>query len=204
LKKYIIFDFDGTIADSHSIFSQEAVKILKKYLQKIGYNENNHIGLRELLKQLSIPRWKLLLYAHKIRKNAGEKIKTEALIFDGLKNIIENLANNFTLAIVSSNSQENIIAFLKRNGIFNHFELICSNSSLFGKDVLLRKIVKKLGIRLQDVYYIGDEERDIDAAKKAGIKIIAVSWGYNSYDSLKQATPDFLVSDPQQILEILI
>ncbi len=49
---------------------------------------------------------------------------------------------------------------------------------------------------------MGDETRDIEAAKKSKIKIVAVTWGFNSSNVLAQHQPDFLIDIPQQLTEI--
>jgi phosphoglycolate phosphatase len=62
---------------------------------------------------------------------------------------------------------------------------------------------KKHQIHHSEVIYVGDEDRDIIAAKKAKIKNIAVSWGYNSKNKLRQLNPDFLVNSPKEMVSYL-
>lgn len=50
---------------------------------------------------------------------------------------------------------------------------------------------------------MGDEIRDIDAAKKTGIKVIAVGWGFNSPQALAAQNPNFLIERPQELIEIM-
>ena len=54
-----------------------------------------------------------------------------------------------------------------------------------------------------DVYFVGDEVRDIDAGKKTGIKTIAVSWGYNTKDALAKEHPDYLIDSPLELKDIV-
>jgi phosphoglycolate phosphatase-like HAD superfamily hydrolase len=49
-----------------------------------------------------------------------------------------------------------------------------------------------------------DEVRDIEAAKKSGIKSIAVAWGYNTKDALIKENPDFLVNSPDELINIIV
>jgi phosphoglycolate phosphatase-like HAD superfamily hydrolase len=53
------------------------------------------------------------------------------------------------------------------------------------------------------VFYIGDETRDIEAAKKAGIKSIAVTWGYNTKAILDNSNPDFLCESTDALKETI-
>jgi phosphoglycolate phosphatase-like HAD superfamily hydrolase len=49
----------------------------------------------------------------------------------------------------------------------------------------------------------GDETKDIEAARKIGIKVISVSWGYNSSQALAAEHPDFLIYRPEELLQVL-
>ena len=52
-------------------------------------------------------------------------------------------------------------------------------------------------------YYIGDEVRDIEAAKEAGINSVAVTWGFSDLAQLKKAKPFALITKPEQLLDII-
>jgi phosphoglycolate phosphatase len=73
---------------------------------------------------------------------------------------------------------------------------VYGDARLFGKDRLLRHI-QALGH--ERLIYVGDETRDIEAAKRAGAKSIAVAWGYNNAAILKRHNPDKLVFEPSEI-----
>ena len=87
--------------------------------------------------------------------------------------------------------------------IENLFEFVYSESSLFGKHVVLKRMCSKQNIDPLEVVYVGDEDRDIIAAKKVKIKIIAVTWGFNSKAKLSKEKPDYLVDLPMQIIEVI-
>ena len=53
------------------------------------------------------------------------------------------------------------------------------------------------------VFYVCDEVRDIEAARKSGIKSIAVTWGYNTKGALIKENPDFLVNSPDELRNII-
>ncbi|PSB03825.1 HAD family hydrolase, partial [Merismopedia glauca] len=53
------------------------------------------------------------------------------------------------------------------------------------------------------VIYVGDETRDIEAARKSKIKAIAVCWGFNFREILAKYKPDFLIDRPSQLLEVV-
>jgi phosphoglycolate phosphatase len=118
--------------------------------------------------------------------------------------VLENLhKEGYGLNIVSSNSLNNIDTFLKANEL-NLFENIQSSNGLFGKHITIGKLISKLGVKKDEVIYIGDEQRDVEACKKIGIKVIAVLWGFDSLELIEKAKPDFIASNPNEIVEIIM
>ncbi|HUI33439.1 MAG: HAD-IA family hydrolase [Dysgonamonadaceae bacterium] len=199
MNKQIIFDFDGTLVDTFDVIKNIVINEYGEY--DIDFELFKHKGAKGLLKKANIPRWKLpgmiLNVTSKLRKS--ENIK----LFPGIVDLLYSLKSNYKIGIVSSNSKDIIIDTLKKDNIENLFEFVYSESSLFGKHLVLKKMCKKHNINPLDVIYVGDEDRDIIAAKKAGIKNIAVTWGFNSKEKLSRENPDYLVDSPMQILEVL-
>jgi len=60
-----------------------------------------------------------------------------------------------------------------------------------------------LKLYTEDVIYIGDEVRDIEAARAAGIKIASVTWGYNLESILTENKPDYIVTQPRDLLNLM-
>ena len=85
----------------------------------------------------------------------------------------------------------------------DYFDAIVGGVSLFKKAGELKKIKKQYSIDHNDIVYVGDETRDIIAAKKVGVRSVAVSWGYNSESALKDLQPDILVKTPEQLAKEL-
>lgn len=199
MNKQIIFDFDGTLVDTFDVIKKIAINEYGEY--DIDFELFKQEGARGLLKKANIPRRKLpgmiLNVTSKLRKS--ENIK----LFPGIVDMLYSLKNNYKIGIVSSNSKDIIIDALKKHNIENLFEFVYSESSLFGKHLVLKRVCDKQNIKPLDVIYVGDEDRDIIAAKKAGIKTIAVTWGFNSREKLSRENPDYLVDSPMQILEVL-
>ncbi len=187
--KTVIFDFDGTIADTFP-FTYE---IVKELAPKYGYQATTkaeiedlrEMPFRDIIKKYQIGPFKLFcmtLDAH--AANARRIDKTS--VFPGVSDMLRQLKNDgYGLAIMSSNSKPNIERFLKLNDL-DIFDDIETSLSLFGKDKKIKKIMRRLGISSADVLYVGDEVRDIEAAREAGIKIISVTWGYNTEVALRK------------------
>lgn len=206
MPKVILFDFDGTIADSFENFLEIADRLADKYyFPKIERNEIEKLreeDARSLLKRFKIPFYKIPFLASDMKKMQQEKIEN-IHPFPRLDSVLSKLKNSgFTLGIVTSNGKENVEKFLKNNGM-NYFSYIHSDTSIFGKDKVLSHFMKKHSLKPSDIVYVGDEIRDIQASKKVGIPIISVTWGFNSKKGLENSKPNFLIGQPKELAEIL-
>jgi len=108
----------------------------------------------------------------------------------------------YKLGIITSAPKESVDKFLEKNGL-NLFDFIYSEGNIFGKDKVMTNIMKEKNLNPKQVFYVGDETRDIEAAKRAGIKTIAVTWGFNNEKILLKESPDHLIKKPADLLEIL-
>lgn len=198
--KQIVLDFDGTLADTFDVMNNIAKKEYGEYDIDLELIKNE--GAKALLKKVNIPSWKIpeiiLNVTSKLRNNKDIKL------FPDIVNLLNTLKNDYKIGIVSSNSEEIIIDTLKEYNIDTLFEFVYSDSSLFGKHLVLKKMCSKYKINPLEVIYVGDEDRDIIAARKAKIKTIAVTWGFNSKERLSRENPDYLVDSPMQILEVFL
>ena len=202
----IIFDFDGTIADDLNLVFEVINSLSKKYhYKKINQKvieDFRKNGGRSLFENLGIDKIKLPLLVNDIRVGLSRFIEN-ARPQNDIKNILELLdSKNYNLGILTTNSKTNVEKFLQRNGI-KVFNYIYHGSGVFGKSVLLKKLLKAQKISAKESLYIGDEDRDIVAARETKIKFIAVSWGFNSKELLKQNNPDYLIDNPSQISKIV-
>src|SRR4030067_1015829 len=129
----IIFDFDGTLADSEKYVFEIFQKLSKKYLKR----------------RLTI--------------------------------------------------KENKKIFLEKNKM-DFFDFLNCGTSLLGKGRILSKVIKERKYIKENVIYVGDEIRDIDAARKIKIKVAVVTWGFNPKEALIKYNPDFIIEKPEELL----
>jgi phosphoglycolate phosphatase len=204
-KKAIIFDFDGTIADSMPVIMEVIGEMAGKnglpVFSAEQIKKSKNFSVRQIIDQLKISKIRLLFSLRKGRKLFNKKI-SQVLPIPGIILALEVLKQRgYRLGILSSNSQASIKEFVQRNGI-NLFDFISTEKAFFGKGRILKKLVRKYGFEKSLVFYIGDETRDIEAAREAGIKIVAVSWGFNSQKLLAENHPDYLIQQPKELLDI--
>lgn len=190
--KLVIFDFDGTLADSFPWFLQVVNTVADAYrFKRIEEGEVETLrgyDARRLLKHLGIPWWKMPLIAkhmHKLSATASDNIA----LFEGADRLLRQLSQRgITLAIVTSNSYATVQRTLgpETAALITYYE--CS-VSLFGKRRRFRKILKASGVPSSETLAIGDEVRDLDAAAKARIPFGAAAWGFTHIEVLKAQAP---------------
>lgn len=205
--KLAIFDFDGTLADTVPWFAGVVNHVADRYGFK-RVEERDHDMLRgypprRLLEVLGVPLWKVPLIAYHLRGLLARDIDQISL-FDGIDRLLTKLSQaGVTLAVVSSNSQQNVRRVLGSDNMELIETFICG-VSLFGKAAKLRGVLGKSGIPRGRAIYIGDEVRDVEAAREAGVASGAVSWGYNTVESLKTYAPNEIFVTVDDILEIVV
>lgn len=206
-EKVIIFDFDGTIADT----LDTVVNISNRLAANFGYKQTSqeeiaylkNLNSREIIKQSGISIFKVPFLIRKVKAELNKEIKNLKPI-PGIKEALTQIKNqNHQLLILTSNSKENVISFLEENDMQNLFKFIVSGATLFGKSRIINNILKQENLNSQQVFYVGDETRDIEAARKSGIKVIAVGWGFNSKKVLAEQNPDYLIHHPQEIIYLI-
>jgi len=204
--KYIIFDFDGTLADSTAVLASAWNTIAQKYkfkgIELKEIESLKKLSIAERSKLFDFPMYKLPMILPQFYRLYRQSLN-DVHLYKGMKEVLMEIEKRgYKILIISSNSQENILEFLKMNGIHCVSDVLCSNR-IFGKDKVIKKFLKDTDITPSDVLYIGDEQRDIAACKKAGVPIIWVGWGYDSIEVVQQEEPDYKVATPHEILNII-
>ncbi len=206
-QKAIIFDFDGTIADTVDAL----VCIANRLAEEFGYvpiaPEDlamlKNLSSREIIKYSGIPLFKIPFLVKKVKSELKSKIP-ELKPIPGVKDVLIVLKSQGNrLGIITSNSQDNVTEFLKANNLEDLFDFIYSGVTIFGKTTIINNVLKQQQLNPQKVIYVGDETRDIEASKKANIKVIAVAWGFNSAEVLASQNPNFLIYQPSELLEVV-
>lgn len=204
--KYIVFDFDGTLVDSRSIF----ISLYNELAVKHGYTlmtEDNLPHLRSLsiserCKYLNVPLYRIPFMVSAVIKKYKDAVP-QLGFNEGVEQMLGSLTeNNIQYAVLSSNSKKNIAQFFELQGIVND-NIYCSRS-IFGKHVLLNKFLKEKKLEPSEILYVGDELRDVIACQKSNVKVAWVSWGYDDELVLKNNKPDHVLHDPADILELAL
>lgn len=165
--------------------------------------ELKSVTSREVLRKLGIPLIKLPRVIREARLRFQDRIQSLHPIEGIAATLLQLKGLGFQLGVLTSNSKENVTRFLDVHQL-NFFDIIYSDASIFGKGKVIRTVLKKQKLRSAQVLYVGDETRDIDAARSAGVRIISVSWGFNTREILHAQKPDFLIDQPSQLSDVCI
>ena len=202
----LIFDFDGTIAQSLELMRQAFNKFAPEFGLPLVTEQDfemvrNH-STRELIQKYRVSPITIARFSLKVRKEMATGIHSVQVV-TGLQEVLEELvAGSHELGIITSNSQKNVEVFLQRNRL-EEFSFLAAEYHLLGKANKLKKVLRQRNLSPQKAVYIGDEVRDIDAAHGAGLRCISVTWGLNSSERLQKGNPDFLVHHPKELLTVV-
>lgn len=203
----LIFDFDGTIADTLKL----GIKVSNQLANKYGYKriesdkaleEYRNLSTKNALKKAGVKTINLPFIANSFRTHMAERID-ELKPIKAMPEAVKLLAENYKIGIVTSNSEKNTKQFLDTYQIDEYINYYSTGIHLLKKYRTINKLLKQHGITKDKVILIGDETRDVDASKKCGIPIISVSWGFHTPKILHEQQPDYLVHTPQELVQLL-
>ncbi|HVV66617.1 MAG TPA: HAD-IA family hydrolase [Candidatus Saccharimonadales bacterium] len=200
----IIFDFDGTVADSFEYIADFLAyeaglePLTKKEKEKLRGQSMAAIGRKFGISWIKLIR---LFFKGRSRMHIA---MSHVEPFEGMPEVIEKLhAEGHELFMLSSNTVRNIHAFLHNHGLYEYFLQIYGGIGLFGKAPSLRRLLRDQQIDMENAVYVGDELRDVQSAKSIGLRVVAVTWGFARPSALKSAKPTALASSPKELLKAL-
>ena len=205
----IIFDFDGVLADT----LDDLVQFGQEVCTELGVN---HIVRKEDLRNLEsmsfasfgraceVPEHLVDEFVQRCLKRFAEK-KSPPAIFNGLSTIVRSLSIHNTIAIVTTNSSQNVHAFLVEHGLSGYIHAVYGVDSPGSKaqKISIARNRHSAGTRPGPVFMVGDSLSDIRAAKEAAATSIAVTWGHQDVEYLLSGDPDYVVDFPHDLLEII-
>lgn len=203
----VIFDFDGTLADSADV----AISELKAASQRFGIRavSDEEIAMlrgrtsQEITRYLGIPLWKI----PRIMAHMRERMTANAdriRLFPGVSEIFAALSTaGVRLAIVSSNTEANVRKILGADNAARIEHFACG-ASMFGKGRRFRSVIRRAGVDASKTLCIGDETRDIEAARDARAHSAAVAWGYAKVDVLVRQAPTLVLETMASVVRAVV
>jgi len=205
----IIFDYDGVLADT-----------LADLLQ-VGQEACNKLGVKHLVTKDDLNNLEVMSFAAfgqacevpehladgfvKICLDCIAEKKSPPAIFTGLGDVVRYLSVNHTIAIVTTNSSQNVNTFLVKHGLDRFIHAVNGVDLPGSKAQKISNLRDRLsaGTKKESVFMVGDSLSDIYAAKEAGVTSVAVTWGHQSLEYLLRGNPDYVVTYPQNLIEVI-
>lgn len=206
-KKTIIFDFDGTLANSVdlmlALYNENAKLFGYQSLAVEEFPDLRRMGYRRAMKKKGIKYWMVPKMVVKLGREMRNRM-VEVKPYDGIITMLESLKNEgYSIGVLTSNQAPLVKEFFENHG-FPAFDFVVAEKTLFGKDKALKRIMSRYELTSDQIVYVGDEPRDVAASKKAGISVVAVSWGVGGVEGFEKTTPTFLVHNPDELLQTLM
>lgn len=203
--RLVIFDFDGTLADSFGWFLRAYDEVAEALgLRRIVAEEVPALRSEPpsaLLRHFGVPAWRVPQLALRLRRLQARDI-AQIRLFEGIGAMLGDLAARGTmLAIVTSNDSPNVRTVL--GGHAAHFAHLACGAAVLGKRTKLCQVLRASGMLPGDALCVGDELRDLDAAQEAGIPFAGVSWGFADPAALHARGAAMVFSSPADILDRL-
>lgn len=204
--RLVIFDFDGTLADSFAFFLAVSNRLADEHgFRRMEEHEIETLrgqGARQIFRRFGIPAWKIPRIGRDFRRYMAEDGSGIAP-FPGVDRLLRGLAERgIQIAVVTSNSDENVRRILgpESSALIRHWSC---GVSIFGKRSRLRGVLHGSGVPAAEAICIGDEVRDLEAARAEGIAFGAVSWGYTLPEALRAHGPEEMFATVEEIVSKL-
>ncbi|OWK36060.1 HAD-IA family hydrolase [Fimbriiglobus ruber] len=202
--RLVLFDFDGTLADSLpvalAVFNGLAPRFNLRPI--VDLDAARGTPTRQLLKQMGVSFWKLPRLIRAFQEAAADHMDALKL-HTGLGPVLGQLrADGYRLGILSSNREDNIRRCLRANSVESHFDFVVGYPKLFGKAKALRRILRAHHVDRADVLFVGDELRDLEAGRKVRVSTAAVTWGFHAESLLTAGGATYLVRNPDELLTV--
>jgi phosphoglycolate phosphatase len=205
----IIFDYDGVLADT----LDDLIQFGQEACNQLGVN---HVVTKDDLSNLEVMSFAIYGQACEVPENLVDEFvkiclklfaekETPPAIFTGLDQVIRHFSANHKIAVVTTNSSQNVHAFLAKHGLDSLVHAVYGVDTPGSKAQKISMARSRLLEKEEQeaVFMIGDSISDIHAAKEVGVTSIAVTWGHQSLETILRGEPDYAISSPHELTEII-
>ena len=203
----VIFDYDGVLADT----LDDLIRFGQEACNQLGIN---HVVTKDDLSNLEVMSFAtygracevpepLIDEFVKISLDLFAKKASPPAIFNGVREVIQHFSNKHKIAIVTTNSSQNVHAFLTQHGLDRLVHAVYGVDTPGSKAQKISIARERFANNGEAVFMIGDALSDVRAAKEAEVTSIAVTWGHQSLETLLRGEPDHVVNNPHELIEVI-
>jgi phosphoglycolate phosphatase len=186
----LIFEIHNRIHDKYSLPRAESAEDIRSLFKRNVYEELLSRGIA----QDKMNDFFLELQMTTLKEE--DKMEPYDGVIDALRELTKK---GFRMSIISSNHSSVIHSFLNKYHIDNLFEHIVGGEKERDKVAKIKKLVREFGADKSKTFYIGDTVGDMKEGKHAGVKTVAVCWGYHDKKDLAACKPDFLLEKVKEL-----
>ena len=207
--KYLVFDFDGTLADTTEGILQTTRATFARMGLPIPSDDDIRLGiglpLKGSLHTAGVPDDRLDEGSDIYHEIFYEIAPKHITIYPGVRESLEMLAaKGLRMGIATSRTEHSLVMLLEEHGIRQYFEILgsvgCVERPKPAPD-LVRWVLERFGADPSEAMVIGDTTYDIQMA--AGCRTCAVSYGNHSVERLLTASPDHIVADLRDLVALI-
>lgn len=217
MKKYFLFDLDGTLTDP-----KEGITTCVQYaLHSLGIEEpdlgrlESFIGppLKDSFMEFyGMDEEQAQAAVKKYRERFNDKGLYENEIYPGIAPMLQMLSEKgFRLAVASSKPTVFVEKILEHFGIRQYFKVVVGSEldgSRTSKDQVVMEALRQLfgakPILYHEVYMIGDRRFDVEGARAMKVESVGVTYGYGGMEELREAHADYIVESVEELREFLL
>ena len=201
----VIFDFDGTLADTWPWLAEELVanagRLNYRQMTRAQVEELRSLDSCAMFEALELPFDRLPSVAADLRRRA-EVAASGFRLFERVPYLIRTLHGfGATLAVVTSNKQS-VVRIVLGDDLHALFTTLCCEVNVFDKTAAFTNIMSQTSTSAANTVVVGDETRDLQAAYLAGIRGIGVEWGYTAADAFRSSFPSQTATSVDQLLHM--
>ena len=212
--KGIIFDLDGTLLDTVADINRELNKALNKFgFNSIDFEETKKFlgnGSRTLVKE-SLKKTvdnKVLdeVANYYITNYSNPKANVLTKPYEGIIEMLEVLQQMGIKTAITSNKMDLAVKELNETAFNGLFDIALGESDktpLKPDPTMLYQALDLMNLRKEEVLFIGDTEVDLQAATNASLNSVAVTWGFRSKDFLISLKPNYIIDEPNELINII-
>ncbi|MCP5513995.1 MAG: HAD family hydrolase [Spirochaetales bacterium] len=208
--KLVIFDYDGVIADSLSLWINAFadagdMNSISYRLSKKEISRLEHITFESILSQAGLDKHESVSkYVQDIIAIFNKKTD-DVRFFPGIGRLMENLhyAGNI-ICINTANNSAVVEKRLKAEGVLSFISEIAGGDHEGSKSVKISAFMDKFGFDKKNTFMIGDSLGDITEGKKAGVKTVAAGYGWQEAEKLLSEGPDFYCGTPEELESLFL